>query len=791
MDRTKRYSTSAAIIILMISFFAVNSWGQAQVAIEKSFADHKDNTAREKLFVHINKSFYTTGEIVWFKLYCTDAKDNKPLGLSKVAYVELIDEHRTAVVQTMIALNDGMGGGSFYLPFTLASGIYKLKAYTAWMRNFDASYFYENTITVLNPFRPGASVKSPPEVISVRLMPEGGRLVQGLQSKVAFKITDGEGKGLDEKGAIVDTHGDTVARFSTLKFGMGSFMLRPMPGERYKAIIKPNNLPFSWDLPQVSLSGYVLQVIDNGEAWHVNVKNSDSTVSHTAYLILHNNYSSEQVKELHLANGVAQLSINKSQAAEGISYITLFDDAGAPVCERMVFRRPTGKLLINASPGHNEYNKRSKVDVSIVAFDEHKDIAPANMSVSVFRADDLQNKDPEHISGYLWLKASLKGRIESPDYYLNDTGAEVNTALDNLLLTQGWTQFNWSKTDDAAKMRFLPEYTGPIVTARVINIADNTPAPEKMVYLTINGTPQQLYVAKSDSAGKVIFNTQNFYGPHEVVVQTNGQVDSTCRVDIQSPYAEPGTGMHVGSFRMDSDLKTAIDESSLNIQVQNIFAASQTKQFYPAATDSTWFFGKPTRTYKLDDYTRFTTMEEVLREYVGYIAVAKHQGKFGIKIFNGDLLLGNPLVLLDGIPVFDADKVFKWDPLKIKQLDVVHSNYVYGPTLFNGIMSFTTYKGEGASIEIDPHAVVVDYEGLQQQRKFYSPAYDTEAHVNSTLPDFRTALYWNPNIITDASGKSSFTFYTSDKPGQYIGILEGITPTGKTGSGYFSFSVKK
>jgi hypothetical protein len=298
-------------------------------------------------------------------------------------------------------------------------------------------------------------------------------------------------------------------------------------------------------------------------------------------------------------------------------------------------------------------------------------------------------------------------------------------------------------------------------------------------------------VAKSDSAGKVIFNTQNFYGPHEVVVQTNGQVDSTCRVDIQSPYAEPGTGMHVGSFRMDSDLKTAIDESSLNIQVQNIFAASQTKQFYPAATDSTWFFGKPTRTYKLDDYTRFTTMEEVLREYVGYIAVAKHQGKFGIKIFNGDLLLGNPLVLLDGIPVFDADKVFKWDPLKIKQLDVVHSNYVYGPTLFNGIMSFTTYKGEGASIEIDPHAVVVDYEGLQQQRKFYSPAYDTEAHVNSTLPDFRTALYWNPNIITDASGKSSFTFYTSDKPGQYIGILEGITPTGKTGSGYFSFSVKK
>ena len=122
---------------------------------------------------------------------------------------------------------------------------------------------------------------------------------------------------------------------------------------------------------------------------------------------------------------------------------------------------------------------------------------------------------------------------------------------------------------------------------------------------------------------------------------------------------------------------------------------------------------------------------------------------------------------------------------------MVTQNYIYGPTLFSGIMSFTTYKGDGSSIEIDPHAVVLDYEGLQQQRKFYSPAYDSEEQVNSTIPDFRTTLYWNPKVGTESDGKTSLIFYTSDKAGQYIGFIEGNAADGRCGSGVLTFEVKK
>ena len=111
--------------------------------------------------------------------------------------------------------------------------------------------------------------------------------------------------------------------------------------------------------------------------------------------------------------------------------------------------------------------------------------------------------------------------------------------------------------------------------------------------------------------------------------------------------------------------------------------------------------------------------------------------------------------------------------------------------MFNGIMSFTTYKGDGSNIEIDPHAVILDYEGLQLQRKFYSPVYDTEEQISSTIPDFRTTLYWNPKVNTGLDGKASLTFYTGDKTGQYIGVIEGITTDARSGSSIITFKVEK
>jgi hypothetical protein len=207
------------------------------------------------------------------------------------------------------------------------------------------------------------------------------------------------------------------------------------------------------------------------------------------------------------------------------------------------------------------------------------------------------------------------------------------------------------------------------------------------------------------------------------------------------------------------------------------------------------FYGKPDQTYMLDDFTRFPTTEEVLREFVTQINVSKRRDKFMIRLENiaepNNYIKEGPLLLLDGVPIFDIDRAFHIDPLKVNKLEIINNRYFYGPSTQEGIMSFVTYKGNMGGFEIDPKAVVVDYEGLNLQREFYSPAYTTPQQTASRTPDFRSLLYWAPNVITGTQGNSILSFYTSDMAGNYIGVVQGITADGAAGSQYFNFEVRK
>ncbi|HVS93170.1 MAG TPA: hypothetical protein VHE59_14110 [Mucilaginibacter sp.] len=788
-----RLATIFGTIALSITCIA-NGRAQVLPDVQQKFADYQHKNLREELFVHTDKNFYLAGEIIWFKVYCVEASTNKPLDISKVAYLELIDNAGNAAVQTKVSLDQATGAGSILLPFSLNNGNYLLRAYTSWMKNYGPDYFFESRVTIVNPLKaPDLQPQQKEQSYDVQFFPEGGHLVRGLGSKVAFKVTGADGQGVSCTGVILDQQNDTVARFRTLRFGMGSFILRPLANTVYKAVIRIGSDVINKTLEGISDSGYVLGATENSGNWNVLVKNSDSSSSASVYLIVHNSHRIGAAFEAKMTNGSASFNVDQGKLSDGINYFTLFDGQQRPLCERMVFKRPVLKLSVGAKPDGQSYGNRKKVGVAITTHVPDNKNAAADLSVAVFRADGLQNQDVAHISGYLWLKAGLKGDIESPDYYLDNTDADANSALDNLMLSQGWTQFEWNSvlSGKGHVLKFLPEYTGPIVTGHITNTASNTPAGNIKAYLTIPGSPDQLYVAASNADGDIFFNTQKFYGLKEIFVQTNAQQDSTYRIDISSPFSERKSSNRVAPFAITPDMRNALVRNNVDMQVQNIFAIKQLKQFYDPQVDTTAFYGRPDKVYKLDDYTRFPTMEEVLREYVNSIAVTKRQGKFNIKIFKGDHLLGNPLVLLDGVPVFDIDKIFKIDPLKIRKLEVLNNNYLYSLAYFNGIMSFSTYKDDRAAFEIDPHAVILDYDGLQMQRKFYSPVYDTNDRINSTIPDFRTTLYWNPAVTTGSDGKTTLDFYTGDHAGSYVGIIEGITANGETGCGYFRFDVKK
>ncbi|WP_184545479.1 hypothetical protein [Mucilaginibacter sp. FT3.2] len=783
------------VVFFALAIISVGkSFGQVLPEVQNSFKEYNSNTLHEKLYLHTDKNGYTAGELIWFKVYNVDGIFMKPLGLSKVVYVEVLDEKQTPVLQTKIGMKDGAGSGSLYIPVNLSTGKFVLRAYTSWMKNFGPDYYFSKKLSIINPLKsPEATGTVAAAAYDVQFFPEGGNLVNGFTSVVGVKATDEKGKSINFKGAILNQTNDTVVRFEPLKFGIGSFVFKPESGAVYHAVIKVGGKIIQKDLPPVNAGGYVMSLKDNGNGGLLVTVNTNQP-SANIYLFAQTHNVIKDVQATANVNGVATFTIDKTKLGEGISQITVFNADRKPVCERLYFKRPTKNLYIDAGTDAPQYAIRKKVDVAINAKVQGSKPASADLSVAVYRLDSLQYDDQENILSYLWLRSDLKGSIESPGYYFKNANTVADQAADNLMLTQGWRSFAWNDVlrGKTPAFNFLPEFNGPIITANITNKLNNEPARDVITYLGIPGKQVQLYSAKSDARGKLVFNMRAFYGQNEIVAETNTSVDTNYHIDVLTPFSEEFAKITLRHLDVTPTMQSTFEDAAINMQVQNIYNGPKMKLFNDAHVDTSAFYGPPYKTYLLDNYTRFTTIEEVMREYIREVNVFHTHNQFSVKIVSGIGFLGDedPLVLVDGVPFFNMNKVFAVDPLKIRKLEDVPYNYSLGASYQKGILSLTSYKGDLGGAEIDPHAVVLDYEGLQQERQFYSPLYATDEQAASHMPDFRSTLYWAPSVSTGATGKTQLSFYTSDQPGKYIGVVQGITATGEAGSQVFSFEVK-
>jgi hypothetical protein len=762
-------------------------------AVRGAFAQYSTHVLHEKIYVRTDRNFYMAGDITWFSVYNVDGNRHQPVDISKIAYVELLDQQNKPVQQAKIALIKGKGNGSFHLPISLNSGNYKLRAYTNWMKNSGADYFFEKQLTVVNSLKTSGQPPSlPTPVYTAQFFPEGGNLVNKLRSVVAFKVTDQYGKGVDFTGWIVNEKSDTLAVIRPLKFGIGQFAFTPDISSKYKALIKTQEGKVTThDMPAVQPNGYVLHT-EEAPGDQLKITVTSNLPATDVNLVAHTRQSVKHAATAIIRNGVAEFMVSKSVLGDGISHITIFDNAKQPVCERLYFRQPSQKLQLDAGADKTAYDARQKVNLAVTAKDEQARLAISSLTLSVFRLDSLSLPDEAGLLSYLWLSADLKGKIESPDYYLTQTGPEAAQAMDNLMMTHGWRRFNWQSVlaNKAPSFEFIPEMNGHVVKGKVVNNATGAAAAQVPVSLSIPGSASHLHIIESNEKGEVNFNLLGYYGSGEVIAQAMAEKGNAYRVEIRNPFAPEFTTTPVTPFYLTENFQQPLVAQSVSMQVQQAYFADSLARFSTPAVDTTPFYGKPDNAYLLDDFTRFITMEEVLNEYVLEVVMIKRNGELYPHIQQNieGHLEGDPLVLVDGVPVANS-KIAGYNPLKVKKLEVIAHKYVLGPLGFDGVVNFITYNGNMEGMELDPGAVVMDYDGLQLKREFYSPDYENNPGL-ATMPDFRNVLFWSPDIRTDAEGKAKVSFFTSDLSGKYMGIIEGMGDDGRVGKQIFMFEVK-
>jgi len=800
LKNIKMKRSAIIFFFFFLSFATFQSYGQDDPmvkSIKDRFNIFNKTALQEKIFLHIDRSFYLIGETMWFKAYNLEGATNRFLDMSKVAYLEVLDKENNTIAQTKFSMLLGKGNGSLLIPASISSGNYKVRCYTNWMKNFGADYYFETNISVVNPF-----VKFDPNpdekkevTYDVQFFPEGGYLVKDVESKVAFRAVGPDGKGIDFKGAIIGPDNDTIVRFQPGKFGIGNFMLKPQSGTYRAMVTDKKGKQIIYPLPEIQEQGYVMQVTDSTSGYvKVTVMTNQETPA-MVYMMAHTKLANQLVEKRILSGKKTIFLINRAQLGEGISHITILSEKLKPVCERLYFKRPAKSLNIEASVAKPEFNTREKVTMNLTADAGTADLS--NLSVSVYLSDSIQSLPQHDIASYLFLTSDLKGNIENPAYYFQSNTKETDQELDNMIISHGWRRFKWDQVfaGRVPEYQHLPEFDGHFVFGKVLKISDSSPVVGIDTYLAALDFPARLYVSQSDQKGNIMFELRKFTGPKEITLQTNLAQDSLYKFEVNNPFSKQYSSALVPSFTFNKNLDEQLLTRSINMQTGNAFLPRIFLEKKQVLTDSLAFFGLPDEKYFLDDFTRFPTMEEVLREYVRGVLVRRRQKEFHFRMI--DKLVPNtfyttdPLVLLDGIPIFNINKLMELDPLKIKKIELMNSRYFLGSMSFTGITSFSTYKNDLAGFELDPRVLVMPYEGVQEQREFYSPKYDNQTSAASRIPDFRNLLHWAPEVVTDASGKAQLQFYTSDQTGNYQVVIQGITEKGVAGSKTISFSVGK
>jgi len=755
--------------------------GQTGKSIQSNMEEYLAKSPREKLFLHLAKPRYLTGETIWFRIFHYSERDHMPFAFSKVVYVDLINKENEIVSKQKIRINEKGGEGRMFLPTDLNSGQYQIRAYTLWMRNFDESFFFTQSIEIINPFKRLNLSEEEKDKINVEFFPEGGNLVTG-KVNVAFKAVDKHGNGLDFNGFLLDRDNDTIMNFKPNRFGMGSFKMDVSDGDEIRAFSLYDGQISQHQFPLPQNSGYgLIATSQNGviKAW-VRSPNGAKSV----YLAVISRDKFIFIKSGTTSDSEPTFEFSEKELNEGINQLTIFDESGIPVCERLIFRYPGEKLSIDINIDTPIKSNRERVAINLQALIGEKGIS-TDLSVSVFKSD--RSDGGQDFESSMWLSNELKGYIQSPSYYFKNPSEETHQDLDYLMLTQGWRVYD-SNFNEPEHI-YLPEFIDQTLQGTIINTQTSEPIAGENVFFSFPNKYAQLFVTKSDSNGKILFETKDLYGISDVYLRTKLMDSLQVDIQLEDPFQDPDIEV-LPAFDPDPNDSPDLINESANMQVENIFTLR--KNYEVADTSS--FYQKPGSTYYLDDYTRFPVMEEVMREYVYGVFVRKEKGKFVFKVIDvprNKLMEESPLVLLDGVPVFDIDVIMSIDPLHIERIEVIRNKYYYGHVNLHGIVAFYSYNTDLPQFPLSEKTIKYNYQGFQKNKRFYSPDYTTSDNQLGRYPDFRNQLFWNPGISTDENGMAFFHFFTSDAEGMYTIQVHGLSQNGLPGSAQKSFEVKK
>ncbi|MBS1530310.1 MAG: TonB-dependent receptor plug domain-containing protein [Bacteroidetes bacterium] len=810
------------VIFLALTVLSLAASAQDSTFLSQAAAKAAMQPAQEKAYLHLDRPYYAPGDTIWFKAYVTEGPTHALSKISNVLNVGLANSKDSVVQMVRLSLVNGLGWSDMSLADTLPAGRYRIVAYTNWMRNAGSEYFFDKPVTIINSVQ---HVQAPVEIragktavrkrkdagkADIQFFPEGGSMVNGIRSKVAFKATGENSLIVDATGIVTDDSGQQITVFKSEHLGMGIFYLTPEPGKTYKASVTfADGSQCVVSLPAAIDRGFVMNINNSDtSAVRVTITASKSVLDDPQQYGEINLIAQSGGKVYYTAKSKVTAAplvaiVPKNRFPTGIVQFTLFSANGEPLNERVAFLGRHDQLRLKLTAGQAAaFSEGQPIKIDLSRIDSAGKFVAGSFSAAVVNESVLpRDTDAEpSILSCLLLTSDLNGYIEKPGYYFgNDEHAASD--LDVLMLTQGYRRFEWKKilSGDLVQINYRPEKT--LSLSGHVRTPGGKPVAKAKVTLLSSQGGYMLLDTVTDQEGRFVFDRLMITDSLRCKIQAHTAKDGK-NVVVTVDDDLPKLQHYDMALTNDSVLSIHLPpKQTLNAQPAKLPAAGHSKLLKevvikakkPLLENSSNLNGAGNADQVLLFKNIKLTCPSIAQCLIGKLRDVTF-------LYDLDKMCYYPAthesgrlvrmgIMLDGISI-DAETLNTLPPELVESVEVLRTGgftSIYGNDGYNGLILVNTKKGSYAG-SLATNITTCTIKGYYKAREFYSPKYENPQ--TNGKPDNRVTIYWNPNIITDKDGKASFEFYNADTKGTYRVIVEGIDGNGRIGRVVYHYTVQ-
>ena len=784
-------------------FWLVVSFGFLHAQDKKSLSDV------EKVFLHTDRSTYFIGEDLWYKAYNVRAYNNVLFDNSNILYVELISQESKIIARNKTNLELGLGQGDFKLLDSLGvkPGVYQIRAYTNWNRNFGEDFVFKKNIQIIDAFESNSkNNKNPNNIVQinatenkktgvnkedkfkVEFFPEGGSLLENVASVIGFKAVDSGGNPINVTGEIVDSNDELVTMFLSPHDGMGKFQIVPIEGKKYFAKVKTlSGDELRVELPSALKQGYLVSFRSLRGRNIVSINTNEATLTKNPNTALTVVCKAKGISYLESTLTVAQTTLSfelaKDKTPEGISQITLYDSNNKPQSERLVYIEKEQDLDVQLVTDKTSYKPNEKTTINISSKSKAGQGKAASFSLSVTDMNgELEDKDNgTTISSYFLMESDIRGKVYNPGYYFDAANSKRLDHLDDLLLTQGWRDFIWKTMPKSNDNDYYKAEKGITIEGRVKQLLGEKPLVNiNMTLALMNKKHMNIFNAATDANGgfkfenimfsdktNMFLNSRNDKGKFrgEIIVYPIEREPVPVLFEKEAIDWSPATQKIV-----DNVFKKNV---AFGIKPENILDEVKITGTKKSKTFS--LHGVPDFAYTVDENSPVTNS---IYDFIQFAIPGMITTENSIRFMRYDAPV---LFIIDGFPAYNQTDVDVIQPINIERIEAVKgpAAMVYGSEGANGVIAIYLKKGaQNSSGKDSLHAIKQEIDGFYTARVFYMPNPEKPDPELDNIASVRNTIYWNPFVHPDKLGNATVNYDNTKVETKVKVDLEGITASG-------------